>query len=59
MKRPAIVYGTAWKQEATTELVGTALAAGYRAFGTANQKKHYSEDLAGAALRKGAVPRGA
>ncbi len=47
---PAIIYGTAWKKEATTDLVAKALAAGYRAFDTANQKKHYSEDLAGAAI---------
>ncbi len=57
MQRPAIIYGTAWKQEATTELVEKALAAGYRAVDTANQKKHYSEDLAGAALRKSGLPR--
>lgn len=57
MKRPSIIYGTAWKGEATASLVGEALAAGYRAFDTANQKKHYSEDLAGAALRDCGVPR--
>ena len=55
--RPAIIYGTAWKQEATTELVEKAFSAGYRAVDTANQKKHYSEDLAGAAVRKSGVPR--
>ncbi|MDP3543119.1 MAG: aldo/keto reductase [Elusimicrobiota bacterium] len=57
MQKPGIIYGTAWKKEATTELVAKALAAGYRAFDTANQKKHYSEDLAGAAIRESAVPR--
>lgn len=57
MMRPAIIYGTAWKKEATTVLVEKALAAGYRAFDTANQKKHYSEDLAGAAIRACGVPR--
>jgi len=57
MKLPAIIYGTAWKKEATTELVARALAAGYRAFDTANQKKHYSEDLAGLAIRESGVPR--
>ena len=57
MKRPAIIYGTAWKREATAGLVETALALGYRAVDTANQKKHYSEDLAGAAVRKSGVPR--
>jgi diketogulonate reductase-like aldo/keto reductase len=58
MKLPAIVYGTAWKGEATASLVEKALAAGYRAFDTANQKKHYSEDLAGAAIRACGLPRG-
>lgn len=57
MKRPAIIYGTAWKGEATSALVEKAVAAGYRAFDTANQKKHYSEDLAGAAIRACGVPR--
>jgi diketogulonate reductase-like aldo/keto reductase len=57
MKRPDIIYGTAWKKEATTALVEKALAAGYRAVDTANQKKHYSEDLAGAALRESGLPR--
>jgi diketogulonate reductase-like aldo/keto reductase len=48
---PEIVYGTAWKKDATAGLVRAAAAAGYRAFDTANQKKHYREDLAGDALR--------
>jgi diketogulonate reductase-like aldo/keto reductase len=47
---PKIIYGTAWKKEATAELVRAAAAAGYRAFDTANQKKHYREDYAGDAL---------
>lgn len=57
MQRPAIIYGTAWKGEATTELVALAFAAGYRAVDTANQKKHYSEDLAGAAIGRSGLPR--
>ncbi len=47
---PAFVYGTAWKKEATTELVKTAVKAGFRAIDTANQPKHYSEALVGKAL---------
>ncbi len=47
---PKIVYGTAWKKEATPSFVRAAAAAGYRAFDTANQLKHYREDLAGDAL---------
>ena len=46
-----IVYGTAWKEDATADLVRAALAAGYRAFDTANQRKHYFEEAVGAALR--------
>lgn len=57
MRHPAIIYGTAWKQDATTGLVARALEAGYRAFDTANQKKHYSEDLAGAAIVSSGLPR--
>lgn len=49
---PKIIYGTAWKKDATAGLVRTAAAAGYRAFDTANQKKHYREDYTGDALRE-------
>ena len=47
---PSFIYGTAWKQDATAGLVELAVRAGYRALDTANQKKHYREDLAGEAL---------
>lgn len=47
---PALMYGTAWKQEATTALVVAAVEAGFRAIDTANQPRHYSEALVGAAL---------
>jgi diketogulonate reductase-like aldo/keto reductase len=47
---PSFVYGTAWKKDATTELVKTAVKAGFRAIDTANQAKHYSEALVGEAL---------
>ena len=47
---PSFVYGTAWKKEATTELVRTAVKAGFKAIDTANQPKHYSEALVGEAL---------
>lgn len=47
---PSILYGTAWKEEATGALVQQAVAAGYRAIDTANQKRHYREDFAGEAL---------
>ena len=47
---PSFIYGTAWKKEATTGLVRTAVDAGFRAIDTANQPKHYQELLAGDAL---------
>jgi diketogulonate reductase-like aldo/keto reductase len=45
-----LVYGTAWKEERTTELVRLALAAGFRAIDTANQRRHYHEAAVGEAL---------
>ncbi|MBI3317131.1 MAG: aldo/keto reductase [Candidatus Omnitrophica bacterium] len=47
---PPMIYGTAWKEEATAELVKHAVAAGFRGIDTANQKKHYREDYVGNAL---------
>ena len=44
------MYGTAWKKEATTELVQLAVAAGFTAIDTANQLIHYQEALVGEAL---------
>ena len=49
---PVLMYGTAWKQEATTALVVAAVEAGFRAIDTANQPRHYSEALVGAALEQ-------
>ncbi|MDE3219438.1 MAG: aldo/keto reductase [Nitrospirota bacterium] len=47
---PSFIYGTAWKKEATTQLVQLAVAAGFRAIDTANQLIHYQEALVGDAL---------
>ncbi len=47
---PSFIYGTAWKKEATTELVLRAVEAGFRAIDTANQLIHYQEALVGQAL---------
>ena len=55
--RPPIVYGTAWKEERTAELTLQALAHGYRAIDTANQRKHYLEAGVGEALARAGVPR--
>jgi diketogulonate reductase-like aldo/keto reductase len=48
---PSFIYGTAWKKDATTELVKTAVKAGFAAIDTANQPKHYQEPLVGEALK--------
>jgi diketogulonate reductase-like aldo/keto reductase len=47
---PKIIYGTAWKKDATTRLVHEAVQIGFRAIDTANQPKHYQEALVGEAL---------
>lgn len=47
---PSFMYGTAWKNEATTHLVQQAVAVGFRAIDTANQLIHYREALVGDAL---------
>jgi diketogulonate reductase-like aldo/keto reductase len=45
-----LVYGTAWKEDRTAACVAQALAAGFRAIDTANQRKHYHEAGVGEAL---------
>jgi diketogulonate reductase-like aldo/keto reductase len=56
------MYGTAWKEERTEGLVELALAAGFGAIDTANQRKHYFEAgvgaAVGAALKAGRIARG-
>ena len=54
---PWIMYGTAWKEERTEELTRAALASGFRAIDTANQRKHYVEAAVGAAVAASGVPR--
>ena len=48
---PLIMYGTAWKEDRTQALALEAIATGFRAFDTANQRKHYLEEGVGAAVR--------
>jgi diketogulonate reductase-like aldo/keto reductase len=48
---PSFMYGTAWKKEATAQLVQLAVEAGFRAIDTANQLIHYQEALVGEALQ--------
>lgn len=47
---PVIMYGTAWKEDQTEELVSLAIDVGFRAIDTANQRKHYVEAGVGMAL---------
>jgi diketogulonate reductase-like aldo/keto reductase len=48
---PSFAYGTAWKKEATRELVQLAVTSGFSAIDTANQLIHYQEALVGEALQ--------
>jgi diketogulonate reductase-like aldo/keto reductase len=48
---PLIMYGTAWKEDRTQALALEAIATGFRALDTANQRKHYVEEEVGAAVR--------
>jgi diketogulonate reductase-like aldo/keto reductase len=48
---PSFMYGTAWKKEATRQLVELAVASGFKAIDTANQLIHYEEALVGEALQ--------
>jgi len=49
---PAFLYGTAWKEERTGELVRSAVRAGFRGIDTANQRRHYFEQGVGDALEE-------
>ena len=44
------LYGTAWKEEDTRRCVADALAVGFRAIDTANQRRHYHEAGVGEAV---------
>jgi diketogulonate reductase-like aldo/keto reductase len=49
---PQFMYGTAWKEDATARCVADAIAAGFRAIDTANQRKHYHEAEVGVGLAR-------
>lgn len=49
---PSMIYGTAWKEERTKELVTAALEAGFKGIDTANQRRHYFEASVGDALKE-------
>jgi len=57
MRPVDFMYGTAWKEEATEACVAAALAAGFRAVDTANQRKHYHEEGVGRGIARSGVPR--
>lgn len=50
VKMPALIYGTAWKKEHTSDLVVQAVLNGFRGIDTACQPKHYEESLVGEAI---------
>jgi diketogulonate reductase-like aldo/keto reductase len=54
---PAFLYGTAWKEDATESCVTAALAAGFRAIDTANQRKHYFEEGVGRGIAASGIAR--
>ena len=47
---PTLLYGTAWKEERTADVVAQALRMGFRGLDTANQRRHYCEAEVGRAL---------
>ncbi len=47
---PKIIYGTAWKEDATEGLVRAAIEMGFRGIDTANQRRHYNEAAVGSAI---------
>jgi len=61
MEEYDFLYGTAWKEERTADLVELALRTGFRGIDTANQRRHYFEAGVGQALavvyRAGVVTR--
>jgi len=49
---PNFIYGTAWKEDDTEDLVCTAIEMGFRGIDTANQRRHYNEAAVGSAISK-------
>lgn len=45
------IYGTAWKEDDTERLTAQALASGFGAVDTANQRKHYDEAAVGRGIQ--------
>jgi len=49
---PKLIYGTAWKEDKTADLVELAIETGFRGIDTACQPKHYQEDLVGQGIKR-------
>lgn len=49
---PPILYGTAWKEDNTQQLVTQALTLGFRGIDTANQRRHYFEEGVGLGIQQ-------
>lgn len=47
---PRLLYGSAWKEDATRTLTELALREGFRGIDTANQRRHYFEAAVGEAV---------
>jgi diketogulonate reductase-like aldo/keto reductase len=57
MKLPKLIYGTAWKEDSTEDLVIKAIKTGFRGIDTANQRRHYNEEAVGSAISKSNIKR--
>lgn len=57
VRMPRIIYGTAWKENRTAELVELAISTGFHGIDTACQPKHYHEPGVGEGLAR-CVKRG-
>tara|TARA_R110002072_G_scaffold534_6_gene3981 strand:+ start:158945 stop:159778 length:834 start_codon:yes stop_codon:yes gene_type:complete len=57
VKIPLQIYGTAWKEDRTADLVELALQKGFRGIDTACQPKHYKEPLVGEGIQRSGLQR--
>lgn len=57
LRMPRILYGTAWKKEATAQWVEAALRQGFAGIDTAGQPKHYDEAGVGEGIAASARTR--
>lgn len=55
---PRIIYGTAWKEDRTADLVYDAVLSGFRHIDTACQPRHYQEEKVGEGWTRAAAELG-